>query len=100
MGRAFSSQTGYADGRGVDIWVDYNDNNLRIGGLNWSLAEGVSMRVRIWEAGALVFEHSAAGPGSGSQNVTGNRSMREVTGDGDPYLDFPANITYSVQVSG
>jgi hypothetical protein len=99
MGRAFTAISAYEDASGAEIWIEYNDANLRITDAFWIVPAGATMSITVWEDGTPVFQQTAVGPESASTNVAGNRRMREVTDAGGTYLDFPANIEYAVRVT-
>ncbi len=84
---------------GVEIWINYNAANRRIQTVEWTIPQsGVVARVRLFNVGALFYDRSLAGPASDTENVPGNWQMREVTEDGQTFLDLPAEITYQINI--
>jgi hypothetical protein len=93
MPQAVSFQPGGPTIDGLQIWVNYNTNNLRITTVEWVNTSDRSVRARIWNNGSLVYDQ-IKGPGSGTENVPGNNTMVNVGG----ILDLPANLTYHFEV--
>jgi len=84
---------------GVEISVNYNAVNLRVTTVDWAIPQsGIVARVRIWDAGALVYDRTIAGPVTGAENVPGNYRVVEVTEGGETFYDLPANITWSINI--
>ena len=85
--------------QGVLISVNYNAANLRVTAVDWTIPQsGIVARVRIWDAGASVYDRTIAGPASGTENVPGNIRVVEVVIYGQTFFDLPANITWHINI--
>ena len=84
---------------GVEISVNYNTQNLRVTTVDWAIPQsGIVARVRIRDAGALIYDRTIAGPASGTENVPGNIRVVQVDEGGEVFFDLPANITWSINI--
>ena len=64
------------------LTIGWNDNNLRIGSVDWVINSPISIRVRIYRRDISpdpVYDQIHVGPETGSTNVPGNLRMQEVT---------------------
>jgi hypothetical protein len=85
---------------GVEIMIWYNDTNLRIGSVEWTIpALGIVVRVRIWDSNisaTVPVIDRTEGQGSDEENIPGNYQMIEMTDpDVGTYYEFPGNIAYT-----
>lgn len=86
---------------GVEIWVNYNANNLRITTVEWTLPQsGVSARVRLWNNGTLFYDRTVGGPASGTENIPGNHAVVAIpVGQlGYPGYTLPSYITWNINI--
>ncbi len=84
---------------GVEVFVNYNANNLRIGNVEWIIPGGVSRTIhaRITNniTQAIVYETTETA--SGSQNVPGNNQMVEIADDLG-FFELPLEFDYFFRV--
>lgn len=78
------------------LYMEYNDANLRVGKVYFTVPAGVSATVRIWNEGSLVFSANYSA-GSYEENVPGNYRVVEQINpeDGSTYASLPQEIAYS-----
>ena len=86
---------------GVEIMIWYNDVNLRIGSVEWTIPEpGIAARIKIWDSNISLTEpvvDRTEGQGTDAENVPGNYQMELVQDEHEPDLEYyalPSNITY------
>jgi hypothetical protein len=81
---------------GDEIYIEYNDANLRIGNIFFTIPSGFNADVRIWDSGQLVFEDTYL-PGFYDENVPGNYRVTEHIdpGDGSTYARMPPELSWS-----
>jgi hypothetical protein len=77
----------------LELWINYNTNNLRVTTVEWVITGTRSVRARIWNNGNLAYDQTKA-PGSGAENVPGNHTMVNVGG----ILELPAYLSYHFEV--
>lgn len=89
-----------AGGQSV-IYIEYNDVNLRIGNIVFTIPIGFTGYVLIWVNGSLAFTNSYT-PGSYSELVPGNyRVIEEIDpDDGSVYALMPPEIAWCVSWIG
>jgi hypothetical protein len=95
-------------GRGSQVYIEYNDVNLRVGGAFFTIPAGITAAVKIWVdagitaavkiwvEGQLVLDTTYQ-PGSYEENVPGNyRVVEEIDADdGSAYALLPSEIAWS-----
>ena len=83
-------------GDGTSIYIEYNDVNLKVGSIYFTVPAGVSAYVLLWNEGNLVYEN-IYGEGFHSENVPGNYQVTEYIDpeDGQTYAHPPQEISWS-----
>ena len=85
--------------------IEYNDANLSIRRVHFSLSAGRTIRILIWDVldGGVVgdpatalFDETLVGPLNDNRNIPGNYRLIERTDAGGTYVDVPDNIFYRV----
>lgn len=77
----------------IQVWINFNQSNLRIQTVEWANTTNRSLRARIWNNGTLVYDQTKP-PGMGTENVPGNHQMVMVNGS----LELPPNITTHFEI--
>ena len=77
------------------VFVEYNDNNMRVGNIAWELAPGKTMHAVIWNSGVEILNLTVQD--NGSFNVPGNVKLEELPDD-PGFFEFPSSYTYNVSV--
>lgn len=88
---------------GIEIMIWYNDVNLRVGAVEWTLPEpGIVARVQIWDSNVdpdVPVIDRTLGQGNGAETIPGNYRLVEIE---DPdlgnYLWLPENITFRFNI--
>jgi hypothetical protein len=82
---------------GTEIYIEYNDANLRIGNISFVITPGFNALVNIQDSGQLVFTNTYI-PGSYAESVPGNYRVTEHIdpNDSSVYATLPPEISWSV----
>ena len=75
-------------GDGTSIYIEYNDVNLRVGNISFTIPAGVSAHVKLWNQGTLVYDQIYPS-GFHSENVPGNYRLQEYDKNGEIALTLP-----------
>ena len=73
---------------GIIISIEYNDVNLRVGNITFTVPAGESAHVLLWDEGVLVYD-AVYGSGMHSENVPGNYRLEEYIVNGETFLALP-----------
>jgi hypothetical protein len=78
------------------VTMEYNDVNLRIGSIFFTVPVSIIAAVKIWDDGVLVLDTSYS-PGAYEENVPGNYQVVEEIdpNDGSTYALMPSEIAWS-----
>jgi hypothetical protein len=76
-------------GDGTSIYIEYNDVNLKVGNIFFTVPAGKSAHVLLWDDGVLIYDQ-IYGEGFHSENVPGNYRLQEYTTSwGETRLTLP-----------
>jgi hypothetical protein len=82
-------------GNGTVIYIEYNDVNLRVGNIAFTVPATLSgAHVLLWDDGVLAYEQTF-GPGEHEVVVPGNYRVVEYQDEGETYAYPPPEISWS-----